>query len=361
MDLSPYVDAVRADLEAAAAAGTEETRATAGLLAGALDASLRLCLLDALSALAAEVTASSDVEVELRVHGREPQVVVSAPPADDARRRSRARRRATTAAPPASPSGCPSRSRTTPRQQAAAEGLSVNAWMVRAVQTAVHPTTAPTAAARAAPPASPAADRPTTEGAPMPTDTHRFPTDGPVHLHLRSGRGTVEVIAEEVTETTVDVDGRDDAPRSASSASDDGRRASPSTCPVSAAPAARRASTSPSASPPAPPSTSPPHRRASPPAALLAKADAKTASGEVSIEQVDGDCHAQSASGDIALGTIGGAVRLRERVGRPAGRSGRRALRGEVGIGRHRHRLGGRPGERGQRLGRRHGARRGAR
>ena len=82
MDLSPYVDAVRADLEAAAAAGTEETRATAGLLAGALDASLRLCLLDAMSALAAEVTASSDVEVELRVHGREPQVVVSAPTPD---------------------------------------------------------------------------------------------------------------------------------------------------------------------------------------------------------------------------------------------------------------------------------------
>ena len=27
----------------------------------------------------------------------------------------------------------------------------------------------------------------------MPTETHRFPTDGPVHLHLRSGRGTVEV------------------------------------------------------------------------------------------------------------------------------------------------------------------------
>ena len=94
MDLSPYVDAVRADLEAAAAAGTEETQATAGLLSGALDASLRLCLLDALSALAAEVTASSDVEVELRMHGREPQVVVSPhrPPTMPAGR-SRARRR----------------------------------------------------------------------------------------------------------------------------------------------------------------------------------------------------------------------------------------------------------------------------
>ena len=141
MDLSPYVDAVRADLEAAAAAGTDDTRATAGLLAGALDASLRLCLLDAMSALAAEVTASSDVEVELRVHGREPQVVVSAPRP----RRAAAAPRSpstttTTVAPPASPSACPSRSRSAPRQQAAAEGLSVNAWMVRAVQAALQPT-----------------------------------------------------------------------------------------------------------------------------------------------------------------------------------------------------------------------------
>ena len=84
MDLSPYVDAVRADLDATAAAGTEEAQATARLLSGALDASLRLALLDALSALAAEVTASGDVEVELRMHGRDPQVVVTAhPPLED--------------------------------------------------------------------------------------------------------------------------------------------------------------------------------------------------------------------------------------------------------------------------------------
>lgn len=140
MDLSPYVDAVRADLEAAAAAGTDETRATAGLLAGALDASLRLCLLDAMSALAAEVTASSDVEVELRVHGREPQVVVSAPPPD---------------VPAAAPDPPDDDDRGTARltvrlpeslkdraeASASRDGLSVNAWMVRAVQAAVQPTT----------------------------------------------------------------------------------------------------------------------------------------------------------------------------------------------------------------------------
>ena len=141
MDLSPYVDAVRADLDAAAAAGTDETQATARLLGGALDASLRLALLDALSALAAEVTAGSDVEVELRMHGRDPQVVVSsAPTVDDHAERAgepvddgddRGTARLTVRMPEALKERA--------EEQAGREGLSVNAWMVRAVQTAVNP------------------------------------------------------------------------------------------------------------------------------------------------------------------------------------------------------------------------------
>ena len=139
MDLSPYVDAVRADLEAAAAAGTEDAQNTARLLSGALDASLRLALLDALSALAAEVTAASDVAVELRMHGREPQLVVAAtaPPDDPA-------------APASSDDGddgatarltvrMPERLKERAEEQAAREGLSVNAWMVRAVHAALSP------------------------------------------------------------------------------------------------------------------------------------------------------------------------------------------------------------------------------
>jgi HicB family len=142
MDLSPYVDAVRADLDATAALGTEEAQASARLLGGALDASLRLALLDALSALAAEVTASGDVEVELRMHGREPQVVVSSAPAldddsspaadplDDADDRGTARLTLR----------MPEALKERAEEQAGREGLSVNAWMVRAVQTAVNPT-----------------------------------------------------------------------------------------------------------------------------------------------------------------------------------------------------------------------------
>jgi hypothetical protein len=139
MDLSPYVDAVRADLDATAAAGTPEAQATARLLSGALDASLRLCLLDALSAMAAEVTASGEVEVELRVHGREPQVVVTtpapdAPPAESAERADdddRGTARLTVRLPESLKERA--------EEQAGRDGLSVNAWMVRAVHGALQP------------------------------------------------------------------------------------------------------------------------------------------------------------------------------------------------------------------------------
>jgi hypothetical protein len=140
MDLSPYVDALRDDLAAAAAAGTDETQATARLLTGALDSSLRLCLVDALSALAAEVTAGSDLEVEIRMHGREPQVVVSShqpsEPVPDAPATADDHDDGGTARITLRlPESLKSRA----EQQAAHDGLSVNAWLVRAVSAAVHP------------------------------------------------------------------------------------------------------------------------------------------------------------------------------------------------------------------------------
>jgi len=139
MDLSPYVDSLRADLEATAAAGTEDTQATARLLSGALDASLRLSLVDALSAMAAEVTASGDVEVEIRMHGREPQVVVTSAPVDVAAEAietddDRGTARLTVRLPESLKERA--------EDQAARDGLSVNAWMVRAVHGALQPSSA---------------------------------------------------------------------------------------------------------------------------------------------------------------------------------------------------------------------------
>jgi HicB family len=141
MDLSPYVDALRDDLAAAAAAGTEEAQATARLLTAALDSSLRLCLVDALSALAAEVTASSDLEVEIRMHGREPQLVVVAQPPPDGAGPDRA------ASPDDNEEGgtaritlrLPESLKGRAEEQAARDGLSVNAWLVRAVSAALRP------------------------------------------------------------------------------------------------------------------------------------------------------------------------------------------------------------------------------
>lgn len=168
------------------------------------------------------------------------------------------------------------------------------------------------------------------------SDTHRFPTDGPLHLHLRSGRGSVQVIAEDLTEATVDVAGRDSA-QARIGISGDGRVLTVEV---------------------------PRHRRLGNPPKLditvriptgstvdlgtasasitargpLAKADAKSASGEISIEQVDGDCQADAASGDIAVGTVGGAVRLRSasgdlRVARVGGRCSAKSASGAVDVG----------------------------
>ena len=77
MDITGYVDQLRAELSAAAAAGGEAMVTAAERLSGALDASVRMSLLEALSDAAAEITAALDgVVVEVRLKGREPQFVV---------------------------------------------------------------------------------------------------------------------------------------------------------------------------------------------------------------------------------------------------------------------------------------------
>ena len=80
MDLTPYVDNLRHDLAAAAAAGGPEAGAAAERLALALDPAVRLALMDALSQAAAEITADLPAgSVDVRLRGREPQFVVDVP------------------------------------------------------------------------------------------------------------------------------------------------------------------------------------------------------------------------------------------------------------------------------------------
>src|SRR6478609_2326236 len=83
MDLSPYLETLRRDLAAAAAPGGPDVHRAADLLAGSLEASARLVLLEALSDAAAEITArlshddGGQVSVEVRLRGREAQLVVT--------------------------------------------------------------------------------------------------------------------------------------------------------------------------------------------------------------------------------------------------------------------------------------------
>jgi len=86
MELSPYVESLRADLARAIEATGPEARTYAERLTHALDPAVRMALLEALSDAAAEITQELRTQaVEVRLKGREPQFVVSAssPMADD--------------------------------------------------------------------------------------------------------------------------------------------------------------------------------------------------------------------------------------------------------------------------------------
>ncbi len=80
MDLSQYVDEIHRQLEAVAETGGEDARVLAAQLAGPLDAAIRLAILDALAAAAQEITCElAPGSVEVRLRGRDPEFVVTTP------------------------------------------------------------------------------------------------------------------------------------------------------------------------------------------------------------------------------------------------------------------------------------------
>lgn len=80
MDLEPYVEAVRHELNLAAAAAGAEAQALADRLSAPLESAIRLALLEALSAGVEEITSElAPRSVEVRLRGRDPEFVVSAP------------------------------------------------------------------------------------------------------------------------------------------------------------------------------------------------------------------------------------------------------------------------------------------
>jgi uncharacterized protein (DUF1778 family) len=155
MDLTPYIDSLRRELAAAAQTGDEDVRALAERLTAPLESAARLTLLEALSAAADEITRDlAPGSVDLRLRGRDPDFVVTPPPADQAFEGGAAGGLRTgpeaLPAPPATPDadeGGTSRitlrlpEHLKPRIDEAASraGLSVNAWLVRAVAAALDP------------------------------------------------------------------------------------------------------------------------------------------------------------------------------------------------------------------------------
>jgi hypothetical protein len=144
MDLNPYIETLRRDLAVAAEAGGDEARALAERLTAPLESSVRLALLDALSAAADEITRElAPGAVELRLRSGEPEFVVAAAPAAEPAEDDRE-----PLAPPPGPDAddgatarinlrLPEQLKAAVEQAASRERLSVNAWLVRIVAGAV--------------------------------------------------------------------------------------------------------------------------------------------------------------------------------------------------------------------------------
>ncbi|MFD3840225.1 hypothetical protein ACFWWC_28830 [Streptomyces sp. NPDC058642] len=152
MDLTPYVDSLRRELAVAAEAGGDEARELAERLTAPLESATRLTMLNVLSAAMDEITRDlAPGSVDVRLRGLDPDFVVTPPPTY-----------AGAPVEPAAPSEplrtpadgdeggtarinlrLPAHLKTRAEEAASREGLSVNAWLVRAVSAAVDGGTRP--------------------------------------------------------------------------------------------------------------------------------------------------------------------------------------------------------------------------
>ncbi|GHH87602.1 hypothetical protein GCM10018793_63980 [Streptomyces sulfonofaciens] len=154
MDLTPYVDTLRRELAVAAEAGGEDARELAERLTAPLESATRLTMLNVLSAAMDEITRElAPGSVDVRLRGLDPDFVVTPPPAGAAP--------VEAAAAPVEPLRAPAPAdgdeggtarvnlrlpahlKARAEEAASREGLSVNAWLVRAVSAAVEGGTRP--------------------------------------------------------------------------------------------------------------------------------------------------------------------------------------------------------------------------
>jgi HicB family len=129
MELASIINALRADLSAVADVGDEASAEAANRLSVALSASIGLRFLDALSQAALELTAQlPDGRIEVRLSGQDPELVYvgDEPEAATAAGDEAYTARVTLRLPEAL--------KTNLEQAASREGVSVNTWIVRALQ-----------------------------------------------------------------------------------------------------------------------------------------------------------------------------------------------------------------------------------
>jgi hypothetical protein len=160
MDLTPYVAKLSDELAVAAEAGGEDARALAERLTAPLDSAVRLTLLEALSAVADEITRDlAPGSVEVRLRGREPSFVVTAPPAEEPGAGPGPSTLAGSVTPPPADTDDGAMARINVRlpellkarieEAAALEKVSANVWLVRAAAAALDSTPARGPAGRA--------------------------------------------------------------------------------------------------------------------------------------------------------------------------------------------------------------------
>ncbi|WP_206786703.1 hypothetical protein [Amycolatopsis sp. MtRt-6] len=140
MDLTPFVDSLRREFAVAAEAAGEDAVALAERLASPLESAIRLTLLDALSAAADEITRDlAPGSVEVRLRRREAEFAVALPTAPEP---------APDEAPPPPPEAddgavsrinlrLPDQLKQRVEEAASRDRLSINAWLVRAANTAL--------------------------------------------------------------------------------------------------------------------------------------------------------------------------------------------------------------------------------
>jgi hypothetical protein len=141
MEMSEYVATLRRELATITRFADEDVTRAAEMLTEAMESSVRLTLLEVLSAAAAEITTRlDDAVIEVRLAGGDPDFVVTMTadePADEPRQ----------AGPASDAAGSDDMARVTLRiaeplkarvdAAASAAGVSVNTWLIRAISQAL--------------------------------------------------------------------------------------------------------------------------------------------------------------------------------------------------------------------------------